>query len=94
MKKLSLVILCFLLTGCSRPATPEEIKSALNKCDQIGWNIAFHKKRGGFGMANTPKIIKKSHLRKWLKECEKKRKSKEDPNSEENIIKRQQEIFQ
>ncbi|EPB4516206.1 hypothetical protein ACRJAL_003757 [Acinetobacter baumannii] len=96
MKKILLSLnvfcLCFLV-GCSEPATPEEIKSALNKCIGIKWDIAFHEERGGFGGASKPKIIKKSDLKKWLKECEKRRKSREDPNSEENIIKRQQSVL-
>ncbi|UUS62528.1 MULTISPECIES: hypothetical protein [unclassified Acinetobacter] len=91
MKKY-LTVFAFILVGCSKPATPEEISTALNECPGIEIDIRSHTKRAGM-MRFEPKIIKKSDLRGWVKDCQKKRSISEDPNSEENIIRNQQRVI-
>lgn len=94
MKKASLISIMAMgvfLNGCSKPATNEQILSALQKCPSIRTDIRFHRTTRSMGV--TDKVIKQSDLRGWLSECEKEKKLENDPNSEQNIIKRQRSII-
>lgn len=96
MKKATLfgiLAIGLFLNGCSRPATNEQILNALQKCPSIRSDIEFHRSHSVVGMRGNPKVIKKSDLRSWLSDCEKEKKLKNDPNSEQNIIERQRSLI-
>lgn len=93
-KKPLLTILGFLiLTGCSKPATPEEIKHALEICPDTSSDIRFEFKNC-FGHNCEPDPITHRKLKSILKDCLKQKEIKEDPESKMNISRKQREAFE
>lgn len=89
MKFSLLVVGTLILSGCSSPATPEDIKAAIKECPSVKSFINYEiQECFGLTCRESPPLTKQK-LNGLLDDCENRLKEEADPLSPENIIKAQ-----
>lgn len=89
MKFLLLITGVFILSGCSSPATPEDIKAAIKKCPDVKTFIYYEIKECGGGACRENPPLTKLKLNGLVDDCEDRSEEQVDPSSPENILKAQ-----
>lgn len=85
MKYILIVAFVFILSGCSSPATPEDIKVAIQKCPEVRSSISFE--INCVRCDSSP--ITKRKLRSLVNDCQENADIKADLSSPENLLKAQ-----
>lgn len=92
IKASALLLAFFILTGCSEPATPEEIQTALKVCPNTKDDIGFQINRC-FGLGCNPDPLTKRKLKSIVNECLDKQAEEANMDSDVNVLERQREAL-
>lgn len=89
MKFLLLITGVFILSGCSSPATPEDIKAAIKECPDAEPFIGYAIEHCYGVMCRDPSPLTKRKLNGLVDDCKERLRIEADPSSPENILKAQ-----